>query len=429
MDGSPAPAQAKDRPFEAARLPRTPSAQRLVDEVLSLLDAVDKRQRKRRVADAARHRQVITALVCDLAHRWILDGDAWITVEMSKAALGAKARRAPFMTEKFPAEVAALAVPGLGLAELRKGSRNAFKGIRSTLRAGPWLRARVDALCLSTGDLCLDPTILGEPLLLKGFKHKPGGKAKAMPLPDTDEVRQLRDEMHALNAWLAQADIGWAGDEEADRVDLGRRSLVRIFNNASLRFGGRLHHGFWLNLSKLKRVANLRIDGEPVVEVDFGQMSIRLAYAMVEAQPPAGDLYALRDYLSHREGIKRVLNALLASAGRPERFPAKTKQLFRQSERFETVLAAITRAHPELVPLFGTAKSLEFMYAESQVILAVLDSLRSDGITALPVHDCLIVPASKALFAKATMEQVCQDVTGVRGQAEISDPLGVLGRP
>jgi len=52
------------------------------------------------------------------------------------------------------------------------------------------------------------------------------------------------------------------------------------------------------------------------------------------------------------------------------------------------------------------------MYQESEVLLAILDELRSQDIPALGLHDGLLVPQSKANEAEGLMGEVSKKVTG-----------------
>ena len=45
------------------------------------------------------------------------------------------------------------------------------------------------------------------------------------------------------------------------------------------------------------------------------------------------------------------------------------------------------------------------MYEESEAMIAVMESLRSQRIVALPVHDSLIVPKSKGQLAECVMRK------------------------
>lgn len=389
----------------------------LIGEVFSLLQLAESRERKRRLDAFQVHLQAVTALVCDLAHREIRSPGGALMVPLAKSALGPKKRPAPFMTESFANIVKDVASRGLGIADLRLGRRSLEGATQSTLQAGPWLRQRLDRLGIGLHDIGRDPQLQGDPLILKSTKV--GGIARRLPLPQTAEVERLRYDMHTINAWIASADIQWAGFD--DWVDPGERYLRRVFNDGSMDLGGRMWHGFWLGLSKASRFEYLRLCGQRVASLDFANMGVRLAYAEVGAVAPDGDLYALQGISAPREGVKRVLNALLCSDQMPRRFPQDTRRYFHRRVKFAEVLDAICNRHPLLIPVFGTAQSLRQQATESKIMIKALLALRELGIVALPIHDCLLVGVDNVAVCKEALEQAFCEVTGIEGMVDVEE--------
>lgn len=420
---SPKSGPPKPRMFDPSKTAATYKTKQLVSEVLARVDQAEKRQRARRKLDRERHEAAVEALVCDLVHRALGDPQAWLMVEMRKDDLSPRKRRAPFMTEAFPSLVKTLCSPDVGAAQLQPGHFSSwFGGERTTIRATLWLNSRIDELDIHYEDIGRNPSLMGDPLVLRG--KKAGQAAETLPLPDTAEVRALRNEMELINSWLAQADISYVGDGE---VDLGQRYLRRIFNNGTLKEGGRLYHGFWQDLAKEDRMASLRIEGAPVVSLDFAQMSVRTAYAMAGIEPPDGDLYELPDVQGSREGVKMVLNALLAGDRLPTRFPRGSRAHFAKRETIHSVIASIRKRHAALSGVFGMAQGLALMNLESQVIVAALMRLKDLGVVALPIHDCILVGEHRLAIAKKTLEQASRDVLGqyLRVEVEGTPPRGL----
>lgn len=341
-------------------------------------------------------------------------------VPLAKSALASKKRPVPFMTEAFAKTVRDLASPGLGIADLRVGQRSPEGATQSTLRAGPWLCAQINTLGFGYSAISRDTSLLGDPLILKS--RKVAGKASRLALPATDEVRQLREQMLTINAWIADADIDWTEWDEP--VDSGQRFMRRIFNDGSLELGGRLFHGFWQEVPKDQRLEYLQINGRRVASLDFSHMGIRLAYAAVGAAIPEGDLYALHGVGSSRDGIKRVLNALLCSDQVPQRFPQNTKGYFPRRLKFASVLEAIGKRHPQLIPMFGTAQSLRQQHTESTIMIKALLTLKDMGVVALPVHDCLLVAHDQINVCKEVLEYTFKQETGIEGLVEVEEGKG-----
>jgi len=417
MDATSRFTQPKDRPFDPSRIPVSAAAQQLVSEVLGRARSGEQRVRRRSHSAEGVRREAVTALVSDLACRLLREADSWLTVEMSKADLTPANRRAPFMTEGFRHLVHTLASSPVGILELRMGHKSALESIRSTVRAAPWLIGRIDALGLSLGDFGRNPSLLGDSLILRGRKVR--GQALEIPVPETEEAAQLRQEMSEVNGMLAQADLSYAGCEVEDRVDLSQRFLRRIFNDASLQRGGRLYHGFWQEMGRELRSQYLRIEGQPIASVDFAQMSVHLAYAQVGTRPPEGDLYFIPGVGGSRHGVKQVMNALLASDKVPTRMPQGTRHLFPARVKIRDVVQGIRERHPALEPLFGSSQWALHQNTESRVILRSILRLKELGLVALPVHDCLLVRYDKAQVAREVMELAFEEVSGGKGHADV----------
>ena len=80
-------------------------------------------------------------------------------------------------------------------------------------------------------------------------------------------------------------------------------TAVRMANTRK-RFdsGGRLFGGFWETLPKPVRRHGIRIDGEPVVELDYSQLNPLLSYHIADAPPQLGDAYtATREARAQKE--------------------------------------------------------------------------------------------------------------------------------
>ncbi len=248
--------------------------------------------------------------------------------------------------------------------------------------------------------------------------------------------------MRRINEHLATADIRY---DEGPQVDgMGRvldaspraRFLHRTFNVPApprkpgqkflppvepheKRFdrAGRLYHSgiFWQGLGKEYRQF-IRIDGEPIAYLDFKSMFLRLAHIEAGLEPPQGDLYmriAGIETPSHREGIKTVVNAMLFRDGELNRLPRGTKELLPKSlQAASTARAAILQAFPNLATVFERSRGFNLMHAESQILVAILLRLIDHGITALPVHDGMMVGASQAERAEALIDETTREAFG-----------------
>lgn len=79
----------------------------------------------------------------------------------------------------------------------------------------------------------------------------------------------------------------------------------------------------------------------------------------------------------------------------------------------------ISAAHPVIARwLRGSDVGYELMFLESQIMMRILLSCRSDAIVALPLHDGVLVPQSLSRNAKLIMEAAFRQATGFEARVE-----------
>ena len=134
-----------------------------------------------------------------------------------------------------------------------------------------------------------------EIIILKRPKRGHRDEGERIGYDDDDTTRRYREELRAINGWLASADISFdaatAGYDQS--VNVQARRLYRSFTMGSFEKGGRLFGGFWENLPKGVRLRGISIEGERVIGLDYSQLNPRLAYSLAKARPLPGDAYSL----------------------------------------------------------------------------------------------------------------------------------------
>lgn len=416
-----------------------------------------KRLRKRKPDDQLTYETIVQALVAALVRRHLVKPGAWTRITLGhpryctavrprepKSSLhkkpGAQLRPCYYSRAIAPTIRKVLdALASAGTIDLRVGRAEMKDREPSHFRAAEKFAALIREHGASLNDFCRDPE---ETTLVLKDRRPEGrdGRGRLMPALLIDytgmrEVEGLVDEMQAINRWLAEADVAYrSNDGSVDHIN--NRSLRRIFNNASFQQGGRLFGGFWqfttmrlqdgdVLVSKPYR-GHVRIEGEPVVVVDYGSMLLRLLYVEAGVQPPAGDLYLGIDGLSseHRSGVKQVISAMLFRTTPLTRLPRGTAALFPKGWGATRIEKAIFKRHAAVAKLFYSALDCRetpighmLFWRESEVLLAVLRACREQGVVALPVHDAIIVKESKAEHARRIMLDAFKAVTGFEGQA------------
>ena len=309
-----------------------------------------------------------------------------------------------------------------------------FRGKASTISATERFASMVEARGISLADFDRQP---GAELIVLNRKTKEEMREGANARPrewnetveytDTRITREMRGEMERLNAFLAGRDIAMAQADGSEPRQVASRRLCRYFSllpgQPKPRFdqGGRLFGAAWSNLERSQRRQFLRIDGEPIAECDYSAMFTRLAYAGQQMDLSSdADPYAIPGFEEHRQGLKMALNALLFTGGGLSRWPHDVAPEMPKGFNVARTKAAILKQLPGLATGFGACASdnvpigFSLMFTESRVLMEVLKRLMDAGVTALPLHDAVLVAESKAAMVIETMEIAARDVIGVR---------------
>ena len=226
--------------------------------------------------------------------------------------------------------------------------------------------------------------------------------------------------MTDINDWLSTADITCSHPQ----VDPAHRRLRRIFNNSNFAQGGRLYGGFWQAMPSDERQEHILIEGDCCVELDYGQMSLLLLYARAQAQDhvPSGDLYDLSEYGipdECRKGIKKVMQAIINNPEIPRRLPKKSRTYFPSRINLKDILRAVEKKHPVIFPLMTSGIGMQLFRKESDILVNVLEALRSEGIVALPIHDAVLVMEEHKQTTITIMKKVFKDHTGITPQVTL----------
>lgn len=411
-------------------LPNSRRAECALSEAIAIASvAADAmRKRRRRPKDQARFVKQVTAYVCDLWQHQCASIDEAIVVTRAKSKLDATKGRYdhPDMTGSAVAAQDALVKSGLcQIAPGAWGGSQAY-GKSSALAATPLLRGLFQKAQRS--DFLRDPA--EEVIILRGEKGDltDDGQSRETPgtlieYADDENTRRMRQQLRVINKHLEEADIefdeGVLASFTNDRFNPASRRLYRIFANGRFDNGGRLYRGFWIGLPSASRSDVLQIDGEPIVILDYGQMSARLAYAQVTVRPPAGDLYAVAEMETWpRDGVKKLFNAALFSSSPIVRKPKGTKKLL-PSDDIAYLMSQLRKAHAPISSLFECGEGLRIQRTESDIMVEVLLRLTEMRVTALPIHDAIIVAEPHRLRAEAVMREVFQEMSGVEAAVSV----------
>ncbi len=411
----------RDRRFEPYRHAFTDKAKAVVAEVRASLLRYEVehclQKNRRRPVDQATFDLTVDAIVSNVVHHQL--GGNWgnLYVTRSNRVLGMKSRYRPRVySKKFPDVLDLMEKRGLIVQDVPPPVEGQKRS--TVIRVGEVLSWLIEEHGIDLDDFGLHPH--GETIILKkpkdtGDYWDQGGFEEYDDTPETD---RFRAEVDRINQWLTSADLAFSpvGVPLPHTVfHIGDRQLRRIFTKGRFDCGGRLFGGFWQELRKDERRKGLRIDGEEAVELDYGQIGPRIVYGLASETPPEGDLYDCPGYNRQRDGIKRVMSAMIFASNRLERFPKDTKKLFRTNDKISEVVNAIEARHPHIRDFFHCGVGHRAQFIESTILIKVLLTLMDVGVTALPIHDAVMVPASKVSLSRDIMLSAFHDHTGLEG--------------
>ena len=388
------------------------------------------RKRARRPTDQVTYDRTVEAILCDLCAVELGPANDSIHLPLSNKVLRSKSRyKGTALGKTLPAILDVMSAPEMDFVVVEKGHSTfkivddelnvAFAGGRQTiLKAGPKLLSRIERFGITRADVGHAPE--EEVLVLRAPKRHSNSIAAYQEYEDDETTLALRQQMTGINAWLDTADITCSHPQ----VDPTHPRLRRIFNNSDFAQGGRFYGGFWQAMSSDERQEHILIENDCCVELDYGQMSLLLLYARAEAQEhlPSGDLYDLSEYgfpTESRPGIKKVIQAIINSPELPRRLPKGARKHFPSRISLRDVLRAVERKHPVIFPLMTSGIGMQLFRKESDILVNVLEALRSEGIVALPIHDAVIVMEEHKQTTITIMKKVFKDHTGITPQVTL----------
>ena len=426
------PTPARHRWLDDWRGARGPALRTLVSAITAEVEALEERtgarKRRRKEADQRRFEVAVEVVVSNLAHAVLVPPETGrLSILTGNATKSASRYDNKALGEPLRTLLGHLVE--LGLVEWGWSGKRLEASFLLTTEA---FRAKVIEAGIALTDF---GRLLGEETILLTHKARlsdGGGISTArqrVNYPDTSETIAMRGTVDELNAFLWEADISFDADG-LEQVDTSDRTMRRHFvvkgegpgTGSAISFDlcGRLYGGFWQNLKATRR-GHIRIDGEPVAGLDYGQMAARLAYASVGATAPEGDIYAIEGLEKHRPAVKKALNTLLMDDHRRRSWPSELTDVEEGREADEVLpegwtvaraRAAIVARHHALEGCLGAGLGLKLMRTESEIMLAVLMELKARSIVGLGIHDGLLVQESRAEEVRLMMEEMAVGKVG-----------------
>jgi hypothetical protein len=384
------------------------------------------RLRKRRPEDQRTFERMVEMAVCNLVS-CALRANTKGAVAYRRATSNTKKTR--YMDPLFSVRVFNTVIDGLEPISVARSIKGAFDQKRTSTFApsGAFIESLSDlGVTLAHLGRSEHEEVIFLTMSVPGLKSQKGtvsyGRTRHwIDYTDTEESIRCRGELRMYNKYCYRgADITFLEDGLWPKVDTTALTLRRYFITLEAgeeRFDlhGRIYGPWWIHLKKDRR-ANIRVQGEPPVDLDYAQMFPRLLYAREDRLPPPGDLYDLTGILSgyvhqeHRKVVKQVFNAMLFSGAC--KLPWGTVGL--PFGTTMTVLkAALAEKHPAIAHHFGDREiGFRLMMMESRIMMGILGDLLKKRIMVLPVHDGLMVARSREDEATKAMRDNAVHYTG-----------------
>lgn len=233
---------------------------------------------------------------------------------------------------------------------------------------------------------------------------------------DTANTIALRNDLYAYNNLIRRSHIdvhsfpvqgvkSRSGDKMIT-LDRSEKFIRRIFNNSSWEAGGRYYGGWWQNIPKGWR-EHIRIDGSPVVEIDYSGLHIILLYGKENIdywKEIGSDPYELEDY-KHLKDMRGLLKQLLLTLMNADSKGAaikairyeisqdkvKYKWFLDEGIAIEDLIDKFSETHKSIQKCFYEGLGVKLQYIDSRIAERVINQLTKEEIPVLCVHDSFII--------------------------------------
>jgi len=409
------------------------AAEEALQRVLAWESRCHVRTNKRRAALLQGVRKAVAAVLSQLA----LALDAGRMVYRSK--MEGSFSGSPVSYSNFKAAMNAL--EGLGEVEHFPGFSNRFDSRSGQRKASRWRptpalaeHLRACGIEPGTARAHFATSTPSDLLVVRAMKPKPGqGRcAPVLSIQPTDATLAMSDAVAELNAFITP-----------DRVTGGQHEgFYRVFNAGdhpqfAWNLGGRVYARGEPSYQLLSEDARLRmrIDGEPVAEVDISGSHLTLLYGRHGIPfDPAHDPYDVPGI--PRDVVKAWMVTTLGRNGFPSRWPSEHAKTLNQVEEGTTlrypvklITSAILQHHPVLARWPNRDEGyLRLMFLEAEIIIGTMLRLkRGHGIPSLPVHDSVLVSHQHRNIAASVLSEEFAKRAGTTPKLKIKSALEHLG--
>ena len=178
-------------------------------------------------------------------------------------------------------------------------------------------------------------------------------------------------------------------DTEKQPIDLTKRTLVRIFSNASFEEGGRFYRGWWQNVPSEYR-PYITINSKPTIEHDYSQLNPNMIYSAYNKELGSEDAYSRVAGEEHRDVVKQAFNAMFQYDKILDRKPDGI-ELDNIGMSWRELKEAILDAHKPIKDYFFKGLGSKLQFEDSCIAESVMLQFAQMDAPALPIHDSFIM--------------------------------------
>lgn len=328
-------------------------------------------------------------MICDLFYKGTNGASPWLAISKRKDAYtGSYISYTKVMKAfKFLKEAGYIEVID-GFYDRREGGSSAKTRIRARQRLVTIIKDRIRDAGLSPYratevDIHPDDQPILDKIVVEGLEPAIGSR-----LDRTTKV--LKNNLKVINTNNLNQLISHFS------ADTTRIALHRIFNSKNLTEGGRFYGGFWIGLSKEER-AQILINGNPVIELDYGATHIQMLYDISGTAMPE-EPYIIDGY--ERKATKTLLLMMVNANSQSAAIKAyiseqKKQQLpFHPYEELRALSGKLLAKHKAISEYFYSGMGISMQSQDAAMAERIMLRFikQTSGHTAiLPVHESFIV--------------------------------------
>jgi hypothetical protein len=248
--------------------------------------------------------------------------------------------------------------------------------------------------------ISIKPKLDSETIILR---NKVEGKNVLLEYEDTPATERYRNNLSKINLcflkhWVdlevKDADVPKlearvTNHKDKEPIDFSRRTLVRIFANASFKQGGRFYRAWWHNVPSEYR-KYITIDKKRTAEFDFSQLNPHLLYAANYKELGSEDAYDRVLDGAHRKIVKQAFNAMV-QANSPLKSCPNDIDLSKADISWAELRDRIIRSHKPIADHFFKGVGNHLQFQDSCIAERVMLHFADMDAPALPVHDSFIL--------------------------------------